>query len=142
MSNSFTAPNSTGAIGEDEAALGGRASSPPVPAPAAIGRVDLVQDRLRAALADRYTVADPIGEGGMATVYRATDLKHHRAVAIKVLRPELARATFTTRYPDDPERIPRLARFRVRELRIGAFRVRVAALRPAQRRGSGRPAGR
>jgi serine/threonine-protein kinase len=46
--------------------------------------------RLTAALAERYTVERQIGQGGMATVYSAQDLKHHRAVAIKVLRPELA----------------------------------------------------
>jgi tRNA A-37 threonylcarbamoyl transferase component Bud32/dienelactone hydrolase len=45
-----------------------------------------------AALADRYLVEGEIGHGGMATVYRARDLKHHRLVAIKVLRPELAQA--------------------------------------------------
>ena len=46
--------------------------------------------RLRAALADRYTIERELGRGGMATVYRAGDVKHHRTVAIKVLRPELA----------------------------------------------------
>jgi serine/threonine-protein kinase len=50
---------------------------------------DLV-DRLRAALADRYTVEQEIGRGGMATVYRAQDLKHQRPVAVKVLHPYLA----------------------------------------------------
>jgi serine/threonine-protein kinase len=47
-------------------------------------------DRLKAALADRYTIEREIGSGGMATVYLAEDLKHHRKVAIKVLRPDLA----------------------------------------------------
>ncbi len=47
-------------------------------------------DRLRAALADRYTIEHELGAGGMATVYLAEDLKHHRKVAVKVLRPELA----------------------------------------------------
>jgi serine/threonine-protein kinase len=47
-------------------------------------------DRLAAALADRYTIEREVGQGGMATVYLAEDLKHHRRVAIKVLRPELA----------------------------------------------------
>src|SRR5438046_2658008 len=46
--------------------------------------------RLRAALADRYTIERELGCGGMAIVYRAGDVKHRRAVAIKVLRPELA----------------------------------------------------
>jgi tRNA A-37 threonylcarbamoyl transferase component Bud32 len=47
-------------------------------------------DRLGAALADRYRIEREIGQGGMATVYLAHDLKHERRVAIKVLRPELA----------------------------------------------------
>jgi eukaryotic-like serine/threonine-protein kinase len=47
-------------------------------------------ERLRASLADRYTIERELGAGGMATVYLAEDLKHHRKVALKVLRPELA----------------------------------------------------
>ena len=47
-------------------------------------------DRLKAALADRYTIEHELGAGGMATVYLAHDIKHDRKVAIKVLRPELA----------------------------------------------------
>ena len=47
-------------------------------------------DRLKAALADRYTIERQLGVGGMATVYLAEDLKHKRQVAVKVLRPELA----------------------------------------------------
>jgi len=46
-------------------------------------------DRLRAALADRYLIERELGQGGMATVYLAEDLKHHRNVAVKVLKPEL-----------------------------------------------------
>jgi tRNA A-37 threonylcarbamoyl transferase component Bud32/TolB-like protein len=46
--------------------------------------------RLIAALADRYRIERELGQGGMATVYLAQDLKHDRKVAIKVLRPELA----------------------------------------------------
>ncbi len=45
---------------------------------------------LSAALADRYRIERRLGEGGMATVYLAEDLKHKRKVAVKVLRPELA----------------------------------------------------
>ena len=47
-------------------------------------------DRLRAALADRYRIERELGQGGMATVYLAQDLRHDRRVALKVLRPELA----------------------------------------------------
>jgi len=46
--------------------------------------------RLTAALADRYRIERELGQGGMATVYLAHDLKHDRKVALKVLRPELA----------------------------------------------------
>ena len=46
--------------------------------------------RLSAALSDRYTIEGQLGEGGMATVYLAHDVKHARKVALKVLRPELA----------------------------------------------------
>ena len=42
-------------------------------------------DRLATALADRYTIVRELGQGGMATVYLAEDLKHHRKVALKVL---------------------------------------------------------
>jgi serine/threonine protein kinase/tetratricopeptide (TPR) repeat protein len=46
-------------------------------------------ERLGIALAGRYAVERELGQGGMATVYLADDLKHRRQVAIKVLRPEL-----------------------------------------------------
>jgi hypothetical protein len=45
--------------------------------------------RLTAALAGRYRLERELGQGGMATVYLARDLKHERDVAIKVLKPEL-----------------------------------------------------
>jgi serine/threonine protein kinase/tetratricopeptide (TPR) repeat protein len=47
-------------------------------------------ERLTTALADRYRLEHELGQGGMATVYLAEDLKHGRKVAIKVLRPELS----------------------------------------------------
>jgi serine/threonine-protein kinase len=49
-------------------------------------------ERLAAALADRYRIERELGQGGMATVYLAEDVKHDRKVAIKVLKPELAAA--------------------------------------------------
>ncbi len=45
--------------------------------------------RLTTALEERYRIERTLGAGGMATVYLATDLKHDREVALKVLRPEL-----------------------------------------------------
>ncbi|HEU4827702.1 MAG TPA: protein kinase [Gemmatimonadales bacterium] len=42
------------------------------------------------AVGGRYVVEREVGQGGMATVYLADDLRHERKVAIKVLRPELA----------------------------------------------------
>ncbi len=47
-------------------------------------------DRLRAALVDRYAIEREVGRGGMATVYLAQDVRHHRPVAVKVLHPHLA----------------------------------------------------
>jgi len=52
-----------------------------------------VLDRLREALASRYAIEREIGRGGMATVYLAEDLTHHRQVAITVLDPEPGRAS-------------------------------------------------
>jgi serine/threonine-protein kinase len=46
--------------------------------------------RLTAALADRYRIERELGQGGMATVYLARDLKHDREVALKVLRQDVA----------------------------------------------------
>ena len=47
-------------------------------------------ERLRALVADRYAIERELGRGGMATVYLATDIRHERQVAIKVLLPDLA----------------------------------------------------
>src|SRR5438477_7149373 len=55
-------------------------------------------DQLNAALAERYHVERQIGEGGMATVYLAQDLRHNRNVALKVLKPEFAEALGAKRF--------------------------------------------
>jgi len=65
-----------------------------------------IPSRLTAALAGRYEIERQVGEGGMATVYLARDVRHDRQVALKVLRPELAAAL-------GPERF-------TREIRIAA----------------------
>jgi eukaryotic-like serine/threonine-protein kinase len=54
--------------------------------------------RLQETLADRYRVERELGQGGMATVYLAHDLRHDRKVAIKVLRPDLAAAVGPERF--------------------------------------------
>ena len=49
-----------------------------------------VFERLKSALADQYAIDREIGRGGMASVFPATDVRHKRKVAIKVLHPDLA----------------------------------------------------
>jgi TolB-like protein len=54
--------------------------------------------RLTAALAGRFAIERELGQGGMATVYLARDLKLPRMVAVKVLRRELAEVLGTERF--------------------------------------------
>ena len=54
--------------------------------------------RLNVALEGRYAIERELGEGGMATVYLADDLKHERKVALKVLKPELAAVVGAERF--------------------------------------------
>ena len=55
-------------------------------------------DRLNDALAGRYRVEGLVGRGGMATVYRAMDLRHDRLVAIKVMNPDFAETVGRDRF--------------------------------------------
>jgi serine/threonine-protein kinase len=55
-------------------------------------------NRLNAALEGRYSIREQVGEGGMATVFLADDLKHERKVALKVLKPELAAVVGAERF--------------------------------------------
>ena len=55
-------------------------------------------ERLQAAVADRFAIEHVLGEGGMATVYLAEDLKHGREVALKVIQPESAAKIGTDRF--------------------------------------------
>src|SRR5882762_10088946 len=57
-----------------------------------------LEERLRIALADRYALERELGRGGMAVVFLARDLRHDRAVAIKVLRHEIAAALGAERF--------------------------------------------
>src|SRR6185369_6877586 len=51
---------------------------------------DYLRDRVTVAVGNHYSIESEIGRGGMAVVYRATDLRLHRTVAIKVLPPDVA----------------------------------------------------
>ncbi len=51
---------------------------------------DTTLERLQTHLADRYAFERELGRGGMATVFLATDIKHDRKVAVKVLHPDLS----------------------------------------------------
>ena len=59
---------------------------------------DNLLEHVRDALADRYVIERELGAGGMAIVYLAEDIKHHRKVAVKVLRPELAASVGANRF--------------------------------------------
>jgi len=63
---------------------------------------------LSRALSDRYRIERELGRGGMATVYLAEDLRHHRRVAIKVLDPEVAAAIGPERFLREIETVARL----------------------------------
>ncbi len=67
-----------------------------------------VPETLRRALADRYLIERELGQGGMATVYLAEDLRHHRKVALKVLRPEIAATVGAARFAREIEVAARL----------------------------------
>jgi len=67
-----------------------------------------ITPELSAALQDRYRLDRELGQGGMATVYLAEDLKHHRQVAIKVLRSDLAAALGAERFLREIEIAARL----------------------------------
>ena len=57
-----------------------------------------VRTSLASALADRYRIERELGQGGMATVYLAHDLRHDRQVAVKVLHEELAESLGRERF--------------------------------------------
>jgi serine/threonine-protein kinase len=66
------------------------------------------QARLTQALADRYRIEREIGRGGMASVFLAEDLKHHRSVAVKVLNPGIAESLGAERFLREIETVAKL----------------------------------
>ncbi|MGH7252972.1 MAG: protein kinase domain-containing protein, partial [Nitrospiraceae bacterium] len=76
--------------------------------PSLPGMADLL-NHLERALGDRYRLERELGHGGMGLVFLAEDLKHHRKVALKVLRPELAQSLGAERF--------------LREIRISAHLI-------------------
>jgi serine/threonine protein kinase len=69
---------------------------------------DPVPQRLVAALEGKYRIQRELGAGGAAIVYLAEDLKHHRLVAMKVLRPQVAAALGPERFEDEIQIAARL----------------------------------
>jgi serine/threonine protein kinase len=70
-------------------------------------------ERLENALAGRYRIERELGEGGMATVYLAHDLKHDRKVAVKVLKPEIAQTLGAGRFGREIQLAARLSHSRL-----------------------------
>jgi hypothetical protein len=62
------------------------------------GTLPELSERLRTALEGRYAIERELGSGGMATVWLARDLRYDRAVAVKVLRPDLSAALGADRF--------------------------------------------
>src|SRR3990167_8027904 len=65
-------------------------------------------DNLRKALEGAYTINRELGRGGMSAVFLAQDCKHGRAVAIKVLHPELAASVGPERFLQEIQLAARL----------------------------------
>ncbi len=70
--------------------------------------MEVSASRLGAALSGQYAIERVLGRGGMATVYLAKDVKHGRAVAVKVLKPDLAAALGPVRFLREIEIVARL----------------------------------
>ncbi|HKS07292.1 MAG TPA: serine/threonine-protein kinase [Gemmatimonadaceae bacterium] len=66
-------------------------------------------EQVRQAFAKSYAVEREVGQGGMATVYLAQDLKHHRQVALKVLRTDLSSTIGGDRFTREIQIIAQLA---------------------------------
>lgn len=68
-----------------------------------------IAGRLRASVGERYRIVRELGRGGMAIVFLAEDPRHHRQVALKVLKPELAHDIGISRFLQEIETVAGLA---------------------------------
>jgi serine/threonine-protein kinase len=73
-------------------------SPPQIPGTPTRNIVSDIPTRLAEALRDRYRLERELGHGGMGAVYLAEDIRHHRKVAVKVLRPDIAASLGTERF--------------------------------------------
>lgn len=78
-------------------------------------------ERLGVALTGRYQIEREIGSGAMASVHLARDLKHDRAVAMKVMHPEVAAKLGPGRFQREIRLAARL-QHPIERVRAGAFR--------------------
>jgi Tol biopolymer transport system component len=83
-------------------------SPPHIPGTPTRNIVSDIPSRLAEALRDRYRLERELGHGGMGAVYLAEDLRHHRQVAVKVLRPDIAASLGTERFLREIEVAARL----------------------------------
>ena len=58
----------------------------------------ILHQQLASGLTGRYTLERELGQGGMAVLFLAQDLRHDRKVALKVLRPDLSAAIGADRF--------------------------------------------
>src|SRR6185503_6210796 len=66
-------------------------------------------DRLRTAIASRYEIIRELGQGAMATVYLARDVKQNREVAVKVIRDDVSFALGPERFRREIELVTHLS---------------------------------
>ena len=86
-------------------------------------------EQLTIAVGDRYRVERELGQGGMAVVFLAEDLKHHRRVALKVLKPELSAVLGSERFLREIEIAAAFLSGSPRQNRLGVGGSMLAALR-------------
>jgi len=63
---------------------------------------------INTSLANRYTILEEIGSGGMGVVYKGWDTRHEQLVAVKQLRPELVQNQALARFKREGEILRRL----------------------------------